>query len=116
MRAVIESADRLASVGYLVVCLALVLLSLKRGERIFQILKAELSSETWSELGSPDSLWDLFKKSNANWRHFIRNRVYESHCSPEANAEIRAERKRIFALFSLALALGLLLVLCTQLN
>jgi cbb3-type cytochrome oxidase subunit 3 len=113
---VIEAMVNLASVIYLIVCFVLIILSLHRGERIFGILKAELPAETWERLGSPSSLWDLFKNPSASWRAFIRDRAYEAQISAGANEQIRAERRRIYAFFTIALALGLLLIVWTQLG
>jgi hypothetical protein len=82
------------------------MMCLRAGERMFQVLKEELSVETWGELGSPSTLWDVFAHPNPNWRAMIRDQTYESECSPEARERIKEERRYIYRLFSVALVLG----------
>jgi hypothetical protein len=98
--------EKLIAAGYLAICFAIVMMCLRAGERMFHVLKGELSTETWRELGSPSTLWDVFAHPSPNWRAMIRDRTYESECSPEARDRIKGERRYIFRLFSVALALG----------
>lgn len=79
-------------------------------QTVFSDLKQNAPRQTWENLGSPQSLRDVFRGCAPMWREFIRTKGYRRLGNESLSQRVDQARRRVYIAIWLVGALGLILM------